>query len=132
MTNNQSKKKDLSALLLTAVIDDKFCAHLLEAPEVAIIAFDLTEEERDFIVSIRADTFQEFADQIDAFLDHVDPIQAIIDSAEQARVSPDKSLAKEVLLDPHGIALSNVGTSETGSGYILPNPKSKHSQDLAS
>jgi hypothetical protein len=61
---------ELSRLMAAAVINPKFCALLLDNPELALDSgfrgetFLFTEEERDLILSIRADSLAELARQL--------------------------------------------------------------------
>jgi hypothetical protein len=61
---------ELSRLLAAAVINPEFCHLLLDNPELALKSgfqgedFWFTEEERDLILSIRADSLADLANQL--------------------------------------------------------------------
>jgi hypothetical protein len=61
---------ELSRLLAAAVINPQFCHLLLEDPELALEAgfqgetFSFTDEERDLVKSIRADSLAGLANQL--------------------------------------------------------------------
>ncbi len=61
---------ELSRLLAAAVINPKFCCLLLDDPELALTSgfqgedFIFTEEERDLILSIRAVSLADLANQL--------------------------------------------------------------------
>ncbi len=65
-----SDRLELSRLLAAAVVNPKFCRLLLEDPELALEAdfqgesFSFTDEERDLIKSIRADSLVDLANQL--------------------------------------------------------------------
>ncbi len=53
--------RTLQTLVGTALIDHEFCEELLDGRHPAILAkFDLTDEEREVILAIKADSIQEF------------------------------------------------------------------------
>jgi hypothetical protein len=56
---------ELDRLIGTALADPLVCAHLLDSHRRDVIAsFDLTAEERLALLSIQADTLQDFARQL--------------------------------------------------------------------
>ena len=61
---------ELSRLLAAAVVNPKFCHLLLKDPELALDTgfqgetFSLTDEERDLVRSIRADSLADLASQL--------------------------------------------------------------------
>lgn len=65
-----SDRLELSRLLAAAVVSPKFCGHLIEEPEQAIKngfqgeTFLFTDEERDLVMSIRADSLSGLAQQL--------------------------------------------------------------------
>ena len=65
-----SDRLELSRLLAAAVVNPKFCHQLLEEPEQAIgngfqgETFSFTDEERDLVMSIRADSLAGLANQL--------------------------------------------------------------------
>ncbi len=72
---------ELSRLMAAAVINQEFCQLLLQDPGLALCngfqgeTFLFTKEERDLILSIRADSLPELADQlIRSMIEHT-PIQ---------------------------------------------------------
>jgi len=48
----------------TAIVDPSFRRNLVERREDALVAFDLTPEERRVIADIQADTFEGFAQEL--------------------------------------------------------------------
>ena len=66
----------LNKLFEAAVVNNQFCQLLLNQPEIALQqgylgdAFDLTLEEQALIVSIRAKSLPELAQQVTKALDH--------------------------------------------------------------
>jgi len=66
----ESDRLELSRLMAAAVVSPKFCHLLLEDPELALETgfqgetFSFTEEERDLIRSIRADSLADLANQL--------------------------------------------------------------------
>jgi hypothetical protein len=73
-----SERLELSRLLAAAVVNPKFCHLLLEDPELALEAgyqgetFSFTDEERDLVMSIRADSLAVLASQLaGTFNEHV-------------------------------------------------------------
>ncbi len=55
----------LQSLTGTALIDHGFCEKLLSKKRLTLLAeFDLTDEEREAVISIEADSIQEFAEQL--------------------------------------------------------------------
>jgi hypothetical protein len=66
----------LNELFSAAVVNRQFCQLLLHQPETALQqgylgdAFDLTPEEQALIVSIRAKSLPELAQQVTKALDH--------------------------------------------------------------
>lgn len=65
-----SDRLELSRLLAAAVVNPKFCHLLLEDPELALETgfqgetFSFTDEERDLVKSIRADSLAGLASQL--------------------------------------------------------------------
>jgi hypothetical protein len=65
-----SNRLELSRLLAAAVVNPKFCHLLLEDPELALETgfqgetFSFTDEERDLVKSIRADSLAGLANQL--------------------------------------------------------------------
>jgi len=51
----------LSAVLVNALADERFCQRLLATPTEALTRFDLSPHELDALSSIRARTLEEFA-----------------------------------------------------------------------
>ena len=51
----------LSAVLVNALADERFCKRLLAAPLEALTRFDLSPDEVDALSSIRASSIEEFA-----------------------------------------------------------------------
>ena len=51
----------LSAVLVNALADERFCKRLLASPTEALSRFDLAPNELDALSSIRANTIEEFA-----------------------------------------------------------------------
>ena len=51
----------LSAVLVNALADERFCQSLLAAPAEALGRFELSPDEVDALSSIRASTIEEFA-----------------------------------------------------------------------
>jgi hypothetical protein len=51
----------LSAVLVNALADERFCQSLLASPDKALIRFDLSPDELAALSSIRASTIEEFA-----------------------------------------------------------------------
>jgi hypothetical protein len=64
----------LNTLVVTAVVNPEFCAKLLNGERRAVIAdFDLTEEEREAVMAVRADTIETFAAGLDEWLQTAGP-----------------------------------------------------------
>jgi len=65
----------LNKLFAAAVVNDQFCQLLLGKPEVALRqgyfgdSFDLTPEEYALVISIRAKSLPDLAQQVTRFLD---------------------------------------------------------------
>ena len=56
---------ELKALIGTALIDHEFCKTLLgENRHTSLAEFDLANEEREVILSIKADSIQEFVTRL--------------------------------------------------------------------
>ena len=51
----------LSAVLVNALRDERFCQKLLTKPDEALTRFDLSPDELNALSSIRASTIEEFA-----------------------------------------------------------------------
>jgi hypothetical protein len=78
---------ELSRLLAAAVVNPKFCHLLLEDPELALETgfqgetFSFTDEERDLVKSIRADSLAGLASQlVRTFNEHIPinrPVQLV-------------------------------------------------------
>jgi hypothetical protein len=70
MPSHPNNHRDLDRLLAAAVVNPDFCCLLLENPEVALQlgfqeeTFLFTEEERNLLLSIHADTLADFAGQL--------------------------------------------------------------------
>jgi hypothetical protein len=61
--------ESLQAVIGTAVIDSNFRKNLLNGSRYrAIASFDLTLEERDAVMGIRADSLEQFAGQLDRWI----------------------------------------------------------------
>jgi hypothetical protein len=61
--------ESLQAVIGTAVIDSNFCKSLLNGSRYrAIAGFDLTHEEREVVMGIRADSLEQFAGQLDRWI----------------------------------------------------------------
>ncbi len=61
--------ESLQAVIGTAVIDSNFCKNLLNGPRHrAIAGFNLTREEQDAVMGIRADSLEQFAGQLDRWI----------------------------------------------------------------
>jgi hypothetical protein len=58
----------LTDLLGGAIVDRQFCATLLRNPQAVLAKFDLSHEEREAIVSIRAISLDDFAAQLYAWM----------------------------------------------------------------
>jgi hypothetical protein len=55
----------LQSLIGVALIDHEFCDDLLGSKQPALLdKFDLSDEEREFVTSVKADSIQEFAEQL--------------------------------------------------------------------
>lgn len=65
----------LGNLMMTAVIDPGFRRRLLTVPTEIVGDFNLTDDERRFLTSIRASSFTEFAAQLYQWLEERDPIR---------------------------------------------------------
>jgi hypothetical protein len=60
----------LHTLVGTALIDRKFCADLLNGRRpILLTKFDLTDEEREFVLFIEAESIREFAVQLCEWLE---------------------------------------------------------------
>ena len=55
-------------LLGGALVDRQFRATLLQSPQMLLPKFDLSPEEREAVVSIRATSFEDFAAQLYAWM----------------------------------------------------------------
>ncbi len=78
MRGLSNDRLELSRLMAAAVVNPQFCRLLLEDPEQALDAgfqdetFSFTDEERDLIMSIRADSLAGLASQLErTFNEHV-------------------------------------------------------------
>ncbi len=61
--------ESLQAVIGTAVIDSAFCNSLLNGSRHrAIAGFNLTREEQDAVMGIRADSLEQFAGQLDRWI----------------------------------------------------------------
>lgn len=77
--------ESLQAVIGTAVIDSKFRIELLTSSrQRAIQKFDLTKEETEVVMSIRADSLEQFAGQLDQW------ISKALGKAEPPRLSLDR------------------------------------------
>jgi len=62
-------ERALQALIGQAIVDKKFRHQLMNGGREHILAeFDLTEDERNVVRSIQAQTFEEFASQLHAWI----------------------------------------------------------------
>ena len=74
MTRPPEQKKGLSRLLAAAIVNRQFREALLREPHLALLngypgqTDPLSQEEKDLIVSIRADSLPELAQQVDQAL----------------------------------------------------------------
>ncbi len=77
--------ESLQAVIGTAVIDSKFRIELLNnSRRHAIQKFDLTKEEMEAVMSIRADSLEQFAGQLDQW------ISKALGKAEPPRLTLDR------------------------------------------
>lgn len=61
--------ESLQAVVGTAVVDQNFRRALLNGPRRRVISsFNLTNEEEDAVMRIRADSFEAFAGQLDRWI----------------------------------------------------------------
>jgi hypothetical protein len=73
--------RELDRLLAAAVVNQKFCRMLLENPELALQlsypeeTFLFSEEERNLLLSICADTLADFAGQLMLVIDQQTNVQ---------------------------------------------------------
>lgn len=62
-------ERALQALIGHAIVDKRFRHQLMNGGrEHLLVEFDLTEDERDVVRSIQAQTFEEFASQLHAWI----------------------------------------------------------------
>lgn len=66
----------LQAVVGTAIVDPKFRYGLLEKSPGVLSAFGLTSEESHVISSIKADTLQGFATQLEHWMDARSPMMS--------------------------------------------------------
>jgi ABC-type lipoprotein release transport system permease subunit len=71
-----SNGNGLGCLIMTAVVDQGFREQLLTEPVEVMTGFELTEEERRVLTSIRASSFTDFAAQLHQWLERRDPLYA--------------------------------------------------------
>jgi hypothetical protein len=71
----------LSAVLVNALVDERFCRNLLETPHTALSRFDLSPDERHALSSFRADTIEEFAAEMVDWLSASQPVQQSVMTA---------------------------------------------------
>ncbi len=64
----------LGCLIMTAVVDQGFREQLLTQPVSVMGEFELTEDERKALSSIRAQSLTEFAAQLHRWLEQQDPV----------------------------------------------------------
>ncbi|MFQ5342786.1 MAG: Os1348 family NHLP clan protein [Anaerolineae bacterium] len=64
----------LGRLIMRAVIDQRFQERLVAAPAQVMGDFDLTNDERDALTSIKAASFTEFAARLHRWLERRDPL----------------------------------------------------------
>ena len=64
----------LGCLIMTAVIDPAFRERLVAEPADVVGDFDLTNDEQEALVSIRAGSFTEFAARVHRWLEQRDPL----------------------------------------------------------
>ena len=74
LTSKSNISSGISRVFAAAVVNKQFCSMLLQDPQIAIQkgylgeAFSLSKEERDLIVSIRADSLSDLAKQVNRSL----------------------------------------------------------------
>ena len=62
------KHRGLSEVIGTALVDEGFCRALLENPGQAVASFDLACDELNALAHIRAQTLEQFAEQLATWL----------------------------------------------------------------
>ena len=73
-TSKSNISSGISRIFAAAVVNKQFCSMLLQDPQIAIQkgylgeTFSLSKEERDLIVSIRADSLSDLAKQVNRSL----------------------------------------------------------------
>lgn len=74
ITSTSTVSSGISRVFAAAVVNKQFCSMLLQDPQVALQkgylgeTFPLTREERDLIVSIRANSLSDLAKQVNRSL----------------------------------------------------------------
>jgi hypothetical protein len=74
ITSTSTVSSGISRVFAAAVVNKQFCSMLLQDPQVALQkgylgeTFPLSREERDLIVSIRADSLSDLAKQVNRSL----------------------------------------------------------------
>ena len=77
LTSRSTISSGISRLFAAAVVNRQFCSMLLQDPQIALQkgylgeAFSLSKEERDLIVSIRADSLSDLAKQVNRSLSNI-------------------------------------------------------------
>jgi len=66
-------KLHINAIVTRALLDDEFKAAILNGQRKArLAAFDLTDKERETILSIKSHTLDQFVDQLEIWLENSD------------------------------------------------------------
>lgn len=74
LTSRSNISSGISRVFAAAVVNKQFCSMLLQDPQIAIQkgylgeAFSLSKEERDLIISIRANSLSDLAKQVNRSL----------------------------------------------------------------
>jgi hypothetical protein len=93
-TNKMVNGMEYSKLLTAAVINARFCHHLLTDPAKALAngfngeSFELDKELRDHILAIKANSLPEFARQLLGKRDEITPLHPTKGWAVQPAFSP--------------------------------------------
>lgn len=64
----------LGCLIMTAVVDQAFREQLLTAPADILSSFDLTDDEKQVLTSIQANSLTEFATELHRWLEERNPL----------------------------------------------------------
>lgn len=92
-------RRALQSLLGIALINRDFCEELPTKRQLALLVeFDLTNEERELVMSIKADSIQDFAEQLYGWLQSQEDFKVLRSACTVSmKAPPDETYSDETL-----------------------------------